>query len=659
MSDSVTKQLVAGERKPEQTTEDAPGALTWTDRARLASQGATYNFSDELIGTIRGLVSGDLTVGQAIDLEREQLAKSRKKPGALATEIGGAVLPGLLLAPFSGGASAAVSLANLAKIGAGQGALATVGAAEGDPIERVVENPLAIATGAAIGGVGGPAITKTVQGMGALTIPLQRITDWTMRKLGGRLPRAAEQELLTVLEQNKLPIEEVIDRVGQGEIIPDMSEELAKYVRALYAKSGRGAEIIASNVTRRSTEKASGVLKQMKQDLAPGAETPNVTRAVRKTERALKKESSDEYDAVFNTAKVIDESLNKEIVSLLNDVPALREIATKHLQLKRLKPLFEIVDGKLKLIRSATLEEGEVIRRALADGKMKPGNEGALWGDLERGLRTKLDDFEPSLKAVRAKWASIMASKDAFKQGRKALRNPDIDAEEIFIENLLDSGSEEALAAYRAGVAESLRRISGRTVGSRTTLIKQLNHLDEPERINARRVLERLYPDDKLENILKKLDQAARSIRTAQTVRGGSQTAITQEAVKRIGSNSLVPNLRAMFRGDVMAPVRLVTDVLKNRAQNLNQSQLTRISQLVVSENPIALRKALTEPNAQRVIINAIENAYGLVQRGASSAGVITVSPLPMESGAIEQSQKIMRQIPELLGLGKRRQSQQ
>lgn len=656
---SLTEQITEGKITPGEAAKEAPGSLTWTDRARLSSQGATYNISDELIGTIRGLVSGDLTVGQAIDQEREQLAEARQKPGALAYEMGGAVLPGLLLAPFSGGASAAMTIGNLAKIGAGQGALATVGAAEGDPFERVVENPAAIATGATVGAVAGPAITKTVQGVGALTLPIQKIVDWTTRKLGGRLPRAAEQELLRVLQQNNLPIDEVIDRVGQGEIIGDMSEELAKYVRALYAKSGRGAEIIASKVAERSKEKAAGVIERMKQDLAPGAQTPNVTKAVQKTERSLKKEAGDEYDAVFDTAPVIDEGLNKELVSLLDEVPALQEVAIKHLQLKRLKPLFEIVEGKIKLLRSATLEEGEVIRRALADGKMKGGNEGQLWGDLERGLRTKLDGFEPSLKAVRAKWAAIMDAQKAFKQGKKALRNQDIDEEEMFIDNLLETGSEEALAAYRAGVAESLRRISGRTVGSRTTLIKQLHHLDEPEKINARNILEQLYPDNKLDDILVKLEQAAKSIRTGQTVRGGSQTAITQEAVKRIGTNNMVPNIRAMLRGDVGAPVRLVVDFLKDRAENLNQQQLTKIAKLVVSENPNALRKALTQPNAQAVIKNAIEDAYGLVQRGAASSGVITVAPLPMESGAIETSQKVMRQIPEFLGLMKQQQGQQ
>ena len=637
---TITDRLVSGELTA-RNQEDTD--LTWKDRGRLAGQGATFNFSDELVGLLRGITSGELSIGEAIDKERELISQARDKPGSLKYELAGAVLPGLLAAPFTGGASIPATLARAAKVGAGQGFAATYGATEGGPVERIAENPFALATGTLLGGVAGRAGQQAGQAITSLASPLRTLADSLHRKLGGRLNRAAEAEVMRVIQESRLSVDEVIERVAQGEIIPDLSDETANAVRALYARSGQGSTIIGDALRRRREKLSRDVLPTMKKDLVPDAPTPNVTKAVNKTRDQLTRQESSSYNNIFRASGPINEGMNKEIVSILNINPALRKEISEHISLAKLPPLFKEVEGKVILLRSADLETTEVLRRALFDGTKQGGSKGNLFRNLERGLRDKIDEFSPELQATRARWAKIMGAKDAFEEGKKIF-GKQIDDAEIFIENLISKGDDEALVSFRAGVAAQLRNKAVRTGGSRTTLIRNLSRLDVADATQMRMILTKLYPEDSIEGALKKIDLAARSIRTGGTVLGGSQTAITQAAQKRVGTEGqLVPNLMAFIRGDTGAPFRIVRDRLGKKAENLSQEQLTKISQLLVTENPNMLRKALTMPVARRALGKSIDGIYDAVVGGAESAAAISIAPLPMEFGAIEHAKQVLR----------------
>jgi hypothetical protein len=642
MTTRIADKLASGEvtvRNQEDTD------LTWKDRGRLAGQGATFNFSDELVGLLRGITSGDLSVEEAIDKERGLIAQARSKPGSLKYEFAGAVIPGLLAAPFTGGASIPATIGRAAKIGAGQGLAATYGMAEGGPVERIVENPAAMATGAVVGGAGGPIGQKAGQVITSLASPLRKMADTISRKLGGKLSRAAEAEVMRVIQESRLSVDEVIERVAQGEIIPDLSDETANAVRALYARSGQGATIIGDAIRSRREKLSRDVLPTIKKDLVPDAPTPNVTKAVNIRRSALQKNESSAYNDIFKSSGPINEGLNTEIVSILNINPALRKEISEHVSLAKLPPLFKEVEGKIILLRSADLETTEVLRRALFDGIKQGGSKGNLFRNLERSLRDKIDEFSPELQATRARWAKIMGAKDAFEEGKKIFGRQ-IDDAELFIEGLIAKGDDEALASFRAGVAAQLRNKAVRTGGSRTTLIRNLSRLDDADATQMRMILTKLYPEDSVEAALKKINLAARSIRTSQRVLGGSQTAITQAAQRRVGTEGqLVPNLMAFIRGDMMAPLRIARDRLGKKAENLSQEQLTRIAELLVTENPNMLRKALTTPVARKALGRSIDAIYDGVVGGAESAAAITIAPLPMELGAIDRAKEVWSQL--------------
>lgn len=80
---------------------DAETGLTLSEKARLVAQGASLGWSDEIIGAIKGAVQGDVAGG--IESERQSVKDAQEKKGSLKYEIGGAFVPGVLAAPYTGG----------------------------------------------------------------------------------------------------------------------------------------------------------------------------------------------------------------------------------------------------------------------------------------------------------------------------------------------------------------------------------------------------------------------------------------------------------------------------------------------------------------------------------------------------------------------------
>ena len=123
----------------------------FTEKTAAGMQGLTFRFADELTGAIRGGLSSEMTIDQAIDLEREAFEKYGKEQplAAIAAELADAAAPAVVTL----GASAPISAT-----GIGAAALRAVpagvaygaGAAEGDPLERALP---AIGTAAQLAGI--------------------------------------------------------------------------------------------------------------------------------------------------------------------------------------------------------------------------------------------------------------------------------------------------------------------------------------------------------------------------------------------------------------------------------------------------------------------------------------------------------------------------
>lgn len=606
------------EPSPEETDDQG---LTFSEKIRLAAQGALFNFSDEAIAAIRAI--GPETYSEALEKERSALKTAQEKPGSLKYEIGGAFVPGVAAAPFTGGGSLVPTLGRAAAVGAAGGALAGAGGGEG--FGGRLEGA---GIGTVVGGVAGPVGTKAVQ-LG--TTLLKKPADFIRRKLTGRLGKAAEDEVLRVMKEGNLTLEEVVRRVNAGEIIPDMSEQTANQLRSIFAKSGSGGQIIADTLTRRADETFESGKRALLSELAPeGGE--NITLALSKNLKELEAAESAAYKEIFDKGKALQSnSLNLSAEQILTNQKFLQKDINKLLKASNAPDLFKITDGKLELLRDVTLEDGEIIRRALADATNKAfsggkGNLGTSLNTIEKSVRSILDEVSPELAATRAKWASIKAAQQAFEDGKKAFGKSFEDLS-IQFDNLAQRGDDLAMDSFRAGVAAQLKNKFG--LSSAKSFMSALSKLDRKERD----ILEKIYPEGMFEDTLKKLELASKTQATKGKVLGGSPTAITAEGVKRVGADAAVDVVEfALNPLNIFAFTRMARKMLGSKVDNISQAQLEQAAKILVSEDADLIQRALTDRDALSILSKRVGQLLDSLTAGTTTASAFTAEKFAPDS---------------------------
>ena len=615
-----------------ETEIDEKSGLTFSEKARLAAQGALFNFSDEGAAAFRYLLGEDYD--EAVADERAKLEAARGKEGSTKYEIGGAVATGLLAAPFTGGTSIPMTAARLALLGGGQALASGIGAREGI-LERVTKDPAALAVETAAGAVAGPALSKAVKYGGKAIKTIAKPGGSFGRFVTGRISRPVETEIRRLAEDSGVPFEEIVERIGKGEIFPDLSEQAAKDLRGLYVSSGKGGQAIADVVRKRADELPAQARATLQADLAPDAITGNITKWFGKKIKDIKTAESAAYDKIFEKGNEPSNSLNLAVEELLQNQRWLGNKVNTVRRAKRINsPLWETVEGQVKLLDDVSLKEAEIIRRSLYTKAQKAwkdgdGDLGEAIGDLEDDLRKIIDTASPELAATRAAWAKVLRLKDSFDDGKKIFGQTAEDAE-IFIDDILSSGDAEVVGALRAGAATSLKAKS--TVGAKSTMFKNLDDLDKKDRI----ILEKLYPGDAAEEAFNKIKLADQALKTQTRVVGGSPTAGRLEAVARQGSagDIVADAADVAITGNIIPPIlRFVRRALGGKS-GLNQKQQEQVARILITEDPQIMEKALNNPEVQQLLINRINQAANLVQRGAGSAGAYEAGEITRESGA-------------------------
>ena len=544
--------------------EVAP-TMDFVTRARLLAQGATLGFADELIARARSL-SPNVTYDEAVSDERSALEKSREQfpVQSIAYEIGGALVPGLLAAPFTGGTSLAPAAARATALGAARVAprvvrAAGVGAAEGAVYavgagdEKATKSD--VFSDALTGAVVNPASQKAFQlAAGTLKAVVRPFFK-------GKRAKAVEDEVMRIVSSTGQPVEVIIDRVRNGEIIADMSDVVMEELRGIYAKGGKGAQVINDRLRDRSSRLRDETVDQLQVDLAPNASEGNIQMAINTKVKDLEKAESDAYDAIFADSVPMGQNsvtaVSSTVRDALQDFPQLRSMVNGILKAKRLPPVFSVKDKQVELVRALDLETVEVIRRALKDKTTqafdsKSGTLAGAFDAREKELRGFIDEYSPELAATRAKWAAIQAAKNGFDDGKKVFSMSPDDAE-IYFEEISDP---EVLEAFRAGVASAIRRKGG--AGSRQGLVMKLDDI----RSNERAILEKIYPGETLEAIVEQINRSRQAFTTEGRVVRGAQTAFTEEAITRQGAagaaNDILDILTAGVVGKTKAAMRLV-----------------------------------------------------------------------------------------------------
>ena len=591
-----------------------------TQRLRSALQGTSFKFADEAEAYLRSL-SGENYDTALADIRGKIKDYEKSRPvesGAI--ELSAGIPMALAASWLTGGTATPVvartllpTLARVAGVGAVQGGLTGAGGAEGDAFSRLVGGT----TGAVTGGLVAPAVVGGMKLVGG-TI-LDPMMDFTRRKFGDRGAKIVETEIQRIQQQTGLDPDQIVQKIAGGEILAE-NPNILGIVRAYASGGGDASRTIRESLTTRPVALRQKTIEQMASELNAGTE-PNVLKKFAQSEVERTTARNALYNKAYDEGGVITEEMLNSLTDAMQRSPSAYELINKLSQAQlKTKPFFTMNEaGEVTFIRPPTIRDMEIARRGLkADINRKyTSGEGDIAKELqpyEEKLRGLINKSAPAVGEARAKAASDKLTTSSFNEGKNAFaKSPD--QVQIDFEKLM-TASPEAVSAYRAGIMAQIR--NKMSMGGRTSMMANLESAEAKEG----QILRIIYPQDKVDDILKLARVAAQSQKASGTVLGGSPTAQTLMESKNIGMNISPQEIGAVFSGDAFTTMRVASKIIQKNAPNLTPEQKQQVAKVLVSEDPALVLNALKDQSGMAILQKRLQTLGNTFAR--TSGGLLT-----------------------------------
>ena len=586
------------------------------ERLRAMTQGLTFGGADEAEAFVRSLLGEDYaTVREDVRKKLREYHKNYPK-SALGYEALGS-LPTMLIPGMN--IAKGAKLGQMALQGGKAGALTGFGTGEGGVGERLARMPGGAATGAILAPLIGGALNVAAK-------PFSALIDATRRTLGNRGSTAVEAEVQRLAQLTGRTTDEIVQDIADGRILAE-NKTLRAAVRDLYIKQSPAKPIIEESLSRRPGETTTAAVGKMQSDLSTGAD-PNLLRAVQQTKEAQRLAREAKYAPFEGQDASAD--LIAEVFDAVQRVPsALKEIDVIA-QTQKVRPAFKIdANGRVLMTRAPTVMEAERILRAIKTrtnalyGQENMGGAGGEVKKVGQSLQASIDELSPELGKVRAGVKMEETASEAFDAGTKVLTSPSPDKLQIDLDKII--GDPAQMEMFRSGFMSTLRKMMG--TGSRTTLLRTL----QDDTTNYGRIFRMIYPADKVDDALKQLDIAGRSGETANFVRLGSATNEGNFAAAKSGSTMSMGEIAAAFNplANPDAAISVTKKVISSfkTEQRLTDKDMTRIAEILVSENPDVVRRALSDESGmaklQSIVARTASILANIPRRVATTTPVI------------------------------------
>jgi hypothetical protein len=645
----ILSQSIGGIMEPQAApapalTQPLPAAPT--QRLRSMAQGVTLGAADEMEARLRSSVTGEDYDKVLAEIRGKMKAYQAQSPiEALGYEALGGVGSAAALTMASGGTAAPVTgprmaasvaplvkaLAGTSALGGIQGGVTGFMTGEGDFAARASRVPSSTMMGASIA----PVVQAGFMGVGKVT---DMALDAARRFAGGRGGKAAEAEIQRLASETGLTTDEIVQRIANGEIMAE-NQTLLAAVRGLYTQGGKASTTIQGALSTRPDTLRREALTDMQQKLVSGLNpnfvgprpnNENVLRFFRSTNEEAKALENKAYENAWKTGGIIGQDLLGSLKDALQRSPtAIADINAIYTAQTGKKPFFSFdKDGNIVFAKAPTLEDAEVVRRgiqtsidsAFTSGK---GGVGAALKPVENSLRDAIDASSPRLAATRAEASQLRSARDAFQEGR-TIFSKSADEVQIMMEDMANNPG--AVNAFRAGAMDAIRNQMGSGRAK-----SMMGVLSSPETKQGA-ILRTIYPGDELDGILTRIGTAAQSQAAKNKVLGGSDTAASLMQAERTGSTITADDVANAVTGSPMAAFRVVSKMVGESNKGLSEQDRQRVAQILVSEDPEIVRKALKDESAMAYLqqkIAATMRALGkTVPYGASYIG--ETMPRPM-----------------------------
>ena len=570
-------------------------------------QGATLNFSDELLGTLNsvfgkkpGVISqaakeagyGDITPRQAgVGLERLALEqRASEKP---IRSIGEQVVGGAIPAIISKGTSLPLTLGKAAVQGLKTGALAGFGAGEGGPEQQAISTGI----GGAAGLVAAPALQLGARVVKNVSQPIIKSMfaepDVTGLQAGRNLVKEALKSDVGSVDE---AINTVLQNAGKPYTLADIGPNTRAYLDAVNLIPSPAKQTAKKFLEQRDK----GISARLTSDLQ---EAFGSTASFFDEFNALKTARTDLGKKMYANAFNKQVPVNRELTDLLGR-PSVQQAYARGINIAQEKGIKvpnvavnaqgQLVTAENKLVDKVDTEFLHYVKMGLDDlvytGKSPSSGIGNTQLNSIKDTRAQflnyIDKNNPSYKSARNYWADDTATMDAMQSVRTFLKaNPDQLKADI---KKMSTSEKEA---FRLGaMSDLIERVGGQSTDTVVPMTPNVarNILKDPKRVA---LIKATFPDNELgqnkfNQFIKNFQTEMEMKATSGQVLAGSQTAGRQEAVKALRGTVAqeAPNIDAQT---------LILNALKMDATDMNEQQLKSTANEVV--------KILTETDPARL----------------------------------------------------------
>jgi hypothetical protein len=570
-------------------------------------QGATLNFSDELLGTLNsvfgkkpGVISkaaqeagyGTITPREAgVGLERLALEQraSEKPVRSIAEQVVGGAIPAIA----SKGTTLPLTLGKAAVQGFKSGVIGGFGAGEGGPEQQL--------TSAGIGGVAGGFAAPGLQ-LGARVVknvsqPILKSMfadpDVTGLEAGRNLVKEALKSDVGSVDE---AINLVLQNSGKPYTLADIGPNTRAYLDAVSLIPSPAKQTAKKFLEQRDK----GISARLTSDLQSAFGT---TASFFDEFNALKAARTDLGKKMYANAFNKQVPVNRELTDLLGR-PSVQQAYARGINIAQEKGIKvpnvsvnaqgQLVTADNKLVPAVDTEFLHFVKMGLDDlvytGKSPSSGIGNTQLNSIKDTRSQflnyIDKNNPSYKSARNYWADDTATMDAMQSGRTFLKsNPDQLKADI---KKMSTSEKEA---FRLGaMSDLIERVGGQSTDTVVPMTANVarNILKDPKRVA---LIKATFPDNELgqnkfNQFIKNFQTEMEMKATSGQVLAGSQTAGRQEAAKAVRGTIAqeAPNIDAQ---------NLIFNALKMDATQMNEQQLKSTASEVV--------KILTETDPARL----------------------------------------------------------
>ena len=563
--------------------------------ARSVGQGVTFGFGDEITALARSVFGRDYD--DLVQEERDALNAFRDQHPELAygAEIlSGFALPGVGL--FKGLGTAAkvaattgkpgkavregraaqqvvarqpMTAANVAKIGATQGGLYGVGAAEGDLTNRALGG----AVGAVTGGVASPIVARAadlpISAIKSLNVnpnamvaeadkqakrAARRIMGIAARDIGGKRTKELAAE-------GKAPTEayrETLESWGPDAMLADVSGPRGKrFVSGITQGSTEAGAIADELVTQRANKEFDRITKEAARlmnartdatrladvlDRRAASLSKPIYEAARKGEGSILNKSdfdhyltdlADDFRPAYNKARRLAKREGKKLPSwnefIKKDQDGFFEDPTVDIRTMQLMKI--ALDGQVEVGKRPTSQMPQMELDSLRG--------------VRNGFNDLLAEFNPTYKAANLVRKVGYDIKDAVEAGRKFRSVTEYDPSDVEFDRVWNGlKTDIERTAFRSGMLEDLK-VLGRN--ERSSLANKI----ERDTITKDR-LRKTFPDEESFNDFMKTLGAEKAYgETRKIATGGSRTARTGTDVQEAFENAPGQVLQSMYEANI------------------------------------------------------------------------------------------------------------